>query len=150
MSRGCKCWRARRASPARWLRTIPNNNFANRKLIGLTDLIEFNFNTSKEAGEPNHAGNPGGRSLWWTWTAEADGMAVVTTSGSSIDTVLAVYTGEELTRLDATVTSNDDSGGTLQGKVTISRAARHNISDCSGWIQSARKAGSISACNKTR
>jgi hypothetical protein len=97
---------------------IPNNNFANRKLIGLTDLIEFNFNTSKEAGEPNHAGNPGGRSLWWTWTAEADGMAVVTTSGSSIDTVLAVYTGEELTSLTQ-LTSNDDSGGTLQGRVVF-------------------------------
>ena len=97
---------------------IPNNNFANRKLISLTNLIEFNFGTSKEAGEPNHAGNFGGRSLWWTWAAEADGMAVVTTSGSSIDTVLGVYVGTVVSNLTA-IASNDDSGGTLQSKVTF-------------------------------
>ena len=39
------------------------------------------------------AGREGGASVWWTWTAPASGRAVVTTRGSSFDTLLGVYTG---------------------------------------------------------
>ena len=28
-----------------------------------------NQNASKEVGEPNHAGDAGGKSVWWSWTA---------------------------------------------------------------------------------
>ena len=32
-----------------------------------------NSNATKQVGEPNHAGNAGGKSVWWRWTAPAAG-----------------------------------------------------------------------------
>ena len=48
---------------------------------------------TREVGEPAHAGNNGGKSIWWTWTAPGDGEAVITTLGTSFRNMLAVYTG---------------------------------------------------------
>ena len=75
-----------------------------------------NLGASKEIGEPNHAGNSGGASVWWTWTAPKGDEVTLNTQGSDFDTLLAVYTGESLNRLKA-VGSNDDTGGTLQSEV---------------------------------
>jgi len=68
-----------------------------------------NLNASKETGEPSHAGNAGGKSVWWHWTAPADGVATVHTHGSSFDTLLGVYTGSSVAGL-ASVAGNDDDG----------------------------------------
>ncbi len=62
-----------------------------------------------EAGEPAHAGVTASRSVWWTWTAPADGTLVLDTLGSSFDTVLAVYTGIAAGSL-VPQASNNDSG----------------------------------------
>ena len=75
-----------------------------------------NLGASKEIGEPNHAGNSGGASVWWTWAAPMSDEVTFNTQGSDFDTLLAVYTGESLNRLKA-VGSNDDTGGTLQSEV---------------------------------
>lgn len=50
---------------------------------------------TKEPGEPAHAGDDGGASVWFSWTpgAEAGGTVSIETTGSEIDTLLAVYTG---------------------------------------------------------
>ena len=42
---------------------------------------------SKEFGEPDHAGNAGGASLWWSWTAPATGTVTFDTQGSDFDTL---------------------------------------------------------------
>lgn len=65
---------------------------------------------SKEPGEPNHAGKPGGKSLWWNWTAPSSGQVRVSTAGSAFDTVLAVYQGSEVSAL-LLVAQNDNAGG---------------------------------------
>ncbi len=52
-----------------------------------------NAGASKQTGEPSHGGNPGGKSLWWTWTAPGSGTVTATTAGSDFRTALAVYTG---------------------------------------------------------
>lgn len=64
---------------------------------------------TKETGEPNHAGSAGGASLWWSWTAPADGTMTLSTEGSNFDTVLAVYTGTSLGTLSL-LAADDDSG----------------------------------------
>jgi hypothetical protein len=69
-----------------------------------------NVGMSKETGEPNHAGNPGGKSMWFRWTAPGSGPVTITTSGSGFDTVLAVYTGSTITGLTG-VASDHNSGG---------------------------------------
>ena len=70
----------------------------------------------KEAGEPNHAGNAGGGSLWYTWTPTRGGRVEIETcdEDTTFDTLLAVYTASgsvpPFTNL-APVASNDNSTG---------------------------------------
>jgi subtilisin family serine protease len=55
--------------------------------------VGWNLGATKEANEPDHAGNSGGRSVWWDWVAPVTGEVALSTEGSDFDTVLAVYTG---------------------------------------------------------
>ena len=82
----------------------------------------FNVGASAETGEPDHAGRPATRSLWWSWTAPASGMVTVTTSGSGIDTVLAVYTGTAFSSLTKVV-ANDDDGASRASRVVFKAVA---------------------------
>ena len=88
------------------------DDFADRvALSGASGQREAsNVNASKESGEPKHANDDGGASVWWTWTAPATGPVTFDTSGSDFDTLLAVYTGSSVSGLTE-VASNDDSGG---------------------------------------
>jgi len=89
----------------------PNDNFANRIVLSgaFSTTAGKNVFATKETGEPYHAGNRGGASVWWSWTAPATGPVTVTTDGSSFDTLLAVYTGSTVSSLSL-VASDDDSG----------------------------------------
>jgi hypothetical protein len=69
-----------------------------------------NTTATKELNEPDHAGNPGGHSLWYCWTAPTNRPVTFDTTGSGIDTVLAVYTGSDLATLTI-VTNKDDIAG---------------------------------------
>ena len=77
---------------------------------------------TKEAGEPAHAGNAGGHSAWWTWTAPTNGPVIADTLGSSFDTLLAVYTGDAVSNLTL-VASNDNRGDDLQSRLTFTGVA---------------------------
>jgi Ca2+-binding RTX toxin-like protein len=65
---------------------------------------------TKEPGEPDHAGNPGGHSIWYAWTAPETGTFVFYTANSAFDTLLAVYAGADVGALTE-VASNDDVVG---------------------------------------
>ncbi|MHB8519847.1 MAG: Ig-like domain-containing protein [Limisphaerales bacterium] len=97
-----------------------NDTFANRiQLSGATvSAGESNAEASVEPGEPPHAHEPGGRSVWWTWTAPGSGLVTLTTEGSNFDTLLAVYTGSTVSNLTE-VASDDDSGANLASRVTF-------------------------------
>lgn len=104
-----------------------NDIFANR--IALTGssvtAIGNNAAATKETGEPNHAGVVGGKSVWWTWTAPSAGTVTIDTTGSTFDTLLAVYTGTKVSALTAVTNgsnNNDPSGGTTS-KVTFAVTA---------------------------
>ena len=73
----------------------PNDNFANSTAISGSVITKTgtNVNATKESGEPNHAGNTGGKSVWWSWTAPGSGRVTITTAGSAFDTILGVYKG---------------------------------------------------------
>jgi hypothetical protein len=88
-----------------------NDDFASRSTLTGTNVTatSFNVNASKETGEPNHAGDIGGKSVWWTWTAPATRSMIVSTVGSGLDTLLAVYTGTTVSNL--TLVASDDEGG---------------------------------------
>ncbi len=100
----------------------------------------FNTNATKESGEPNHAGNTGGRSVWWKWTAPSGGTVTLTTQGSVFDTTLGVYTGPGVGAL-TTIASNDD---TTSGTVQYSTVSFHgdrwrHVFFCRGWLQCRRR-----------
>ncbi len=72
----------------------------------------------RETGEPDHAEEPEGASLWWQWTATADGPVTFDTTGSDFDTILAVYTGDSLAGLTP-VASNDDTADNYVSRVSF-------------------------------
>ena len=53
------------------------------------------------------AGDSGGHSAWWSWTAPANGTAIVSTLGSDFDTLLGIYTGSNIAALTL-IGDNDD------------------------------------------
>jgi hypothetical protein len=73
-------------------------------------ITENNLYATKEAGEANHAGNAGGHSLWFKWTAPNSQTVIIETVNSTINTLLAVYTGSSVSSLSL-VANNDDIGG---------------------------------------
>jgi Tol biopolymer transport system component len=75
-----------------------------------------NTDATKETGEPSHAGDAGGSSVWFAWTPSFSGMASVSTAGSSFDTLLAAYTGTSVSSLTL-LAANDD----LDGSASTSR-----------------------------
>lgn len=66
--------------------------------------------TTKEFGEPAHAGDPGGSSLWFRFAPRESGIVEIDTCASSFDTLLAAYTGNSVSALTP-VAANDDSAG---------------------------------------
>lgn len=86
-----------------------NDNFANRETLAgrWGHVRDSNVQATREGGEPNHVGNSGGKSVWWSWRALATGTVVFHTQGSNFDTLLAVYTGTRVNALTL-VQDNDD------------------------------------------
>ena len=73
---------------------------------------------TKEYNEPNHAGNVGGKSVWWKFVAPATGSLTVSTTNSTFDTILGIYSGTSVGLL-TNVASNDDSAFGSFSEVTI-------------------------------
>src|SRR5204862_80429 len=75
-----------------------NDNFVSARVRSGRSASDTgsNVGATKESGEPNHAGNTGGHSVWWTWTAPSSGQVAVDTIGSNFDTLLGIYTGSSV------------------------------------------------------
>jgi hypothetical protein len=89
----------------------PNDDFVNA--IALTNAAGTvtcsTVRATKEPGEPNHADNEGGHSVWYRFaTNVTPGTLTLTTQGSAFDTLLAVYTGDSVSNLTL-VAANDDA-----------------------------------------
>jgi hypothetical protein len=111
-------------SPVGALAAPPSNDdFANAEVLaGRFGWVDGDTTeATKEPGEPNHAGNPGGASVWYAWTAPHAGLATIDLCWAEFDTLLAVYTGDQLTDLQEVV-SNDDGCGS-QSQVTFATTA---------------------------
>jgi hypothetical protein len=85
------------------LRTRPaNDDFARRVRVdgNAARLSGANWRSSRESHEPHHAGRFGGRSVWYSWRAPADGRATLRPAVGDLRFVLAgVYTGEAVDTL---------------------------------------------------
>jgi sugar lactone lactonase YvrE len=102
----------------------PNDHFQDATTISGAVVSTFGstLGATKDPGEPEHAGNPGGHSVWWNWKATTNSLATVDTIGSSFNTLLAVYTGTVVSNL--VVVASDDDGGTNEtSRLTFSGVA---------------------------
>ncbi len=101
-----------------------NNDFADRITVSGSSVTTTggNAGADKESGEPNHA-QSGGASVWWSWTAPANGSVTVDTAGSNYDTLLGVYTGTAVNALTTIGTNDDASGLGLRSRVTFTASA---------------------------
>lgn len=99
--------------------TPANDNFASAFAVTLDNnnratVTGYTTNATKQPGEPNHAGNAGGRSVWWKWTAPAWGPVKLDTRGSYSDTTLGVYTGGAVDALTEIASDDDIDNGVVQ------------------------------------
>ena len=94
-----------------------NDNFADAKNIDISNgdffLLEENIEATKEPNEPNHAGNAGGKSLWYKFTPTATQVVRITTDNNLtyLDSTLAVYKGSSLADLSLVGYNDDCYGG---------------------------------------
>lgn len=88
---------------------VGNDLFVNRVLLTGPNVsaVGYNAGASYQSGEPAHTPNWLGKTLWWSWRAESGEEVTISTSGSSFDTVLAVYTGDTFNSFPR-VANNDD------------------------------------------
>jgi hypothetical protein len=100
-----------------------NDDFANAEVLVDRSgwLAADTSDATREPGEPNHAGNAGTASIWYAWTAPYSGRMTVSLCWSGFDTLLAVYTGDQLIDLQAVV--SDDDGCDDQSRVTFVTSA---------------------------
>ena len=108
------------------LSQIPSNdNFAFCEFTGGANgsVTGSTRSATKETGEPNHAGNSGGHSIWYCWTAPDSGSVTFDTIGSNFDTLLAVYTGDTVSGLTAKASNDDIASNNPQSRVTFSVVA---------------------------
>ena len=104
--------------------TLPGDDFADSVIVPPAHG-SFSADTlmaTKEPGEPDHAGNAGGHSMWWTWTPPSDSTVFVYTCGSTFDTLLGVYTGSAVDALTEVASNNDSDvcgAGSRQSAVTF-------------------------------
>jgi hypothetical protein len=112
---------------------IPSNDDFTNRIFFATNTVSatgaaINTFASKEPGEPNHGGNVGGKSVWWSWTAPSIGTLTLDTTGSSFTTLLGVYTGSSLGHLTQVASSNGNNlGGPAKVKVKVTPGTQYQI-----------------------
>lgn len=101
-----------------------NDEFASRAAItgANVSLRAHNYHASSETNEPSHAGLTPSGTIWWSWTAPSSGNAVVETTGSTFDTVLAVYTGTSVGALTP-IASNDNFSDGVTSRASFTTVA---------------------------
>lgn len=120
---------------SRWLESMPasaaappgnDRPAAATRLSGYSgSVVATNVGATVDSGERTPAGKPGGRSVWFSWTAPVSGPITFDTCGSDTDTLLGVYTGSptSVTSLVAVGESDDDAQLGQQSRVTINAIA---------------------------
>lgn len=76
------------------------NPFASGTTLECDDSTsQNNDGATKQAGEPNHAGEPGGASVWFTFSVENLTDVNLSVTSGDFDPVVAVYTGSAVNAL---------------------------------------------------
>ncbi|WP_193613021.1 carboxypeptidase regulatory-like domain-containing protein [Nocardioides lijunqiniae] len=97
-----------------------NDDFADAQVLDTLPATVTGDSTdaTREPNEPSHADAPGGASVWFSWTAAANGFVSVDPAGTGFDTVVGVYTGPAVGDLSSVAAADDGDAG-LQGAATF-------------------------------
>ena len=90
-----------------------NDDFSNRTVLTGKNLMVTgsNVGASQESGEPNPTGAAAGQSVWWSWTAPANGILQIY-AWASFYPLIEIYTGSTLSSL--TIITYDFGSTTFQ------------------------------------
>lgn len=85
----------------------PNDMFSNAITLTGASVNGNSYirSSTVESGEPNHAGNANGRSVWWNWTAPFNGRTTVDCSSSDFTAAVGVYKGSTVNSLTLVASS---------------------------------------------
>jgi subtilisin family serine protease len=97
----------------------PNDLLANAaELPGVSGSVSGdNSQAGVEPGEPLHAGNASGKSIWWNYRPTADGFLAVTATNATFSVVLAAYVGNDVGSLvpaASTASGSPPAGGAVR------------------------------------
>jgi hypothetical protein len=110
--------------------TALSDSFNTRPLFtnSSASIHGLTLGATSEAGEPNHAGLPGGKSLWFSWQSPFSGVVTFDTVGSAFDTLLGAYTGNNVFSL-IRVAGDDDTASNLCSRIrfNVSPGVIYNI-----------------------
>lgn len=90
-----------------------NDNFDDRTIITGTSIsfVGTTALATRETGEPIHAGNTGGKSVWYEWTPTVTANVTITSDGNGFRTLLAAYTGNAVDSLTLVASSAEPNFG---------------------------------------
>lgn len=128
---------------------IPSNdNFLNGKLItgGSGTIAASNVDASKEDGEPAHAGNAGGKSVWYLWHCSSGGTVEFAIQDATFPYALAIYIEKSLDSLTPIASALNSSVGFQLVPGQVYRIAVDGIDGASGdftlrWTQTLKPGG---------
>jgi len=88
-----------------------NDAFANATPLTGTNVVIHGDNrtATPESGEPQPAGDPGGHSVWYSWTAPTRSFATVTATSTNFTPLVEAFTGTNVAALTP-VGTNSTSG----------------------------------------
>jgi hypothetical protein len=101
------------------LATPANDNFS-AALVGGGDQVSASGNTfgaTKEGGEPDHDGNPGGASAWFAWTAPRSQSAFVQVCTGGWGALLGVYRGDSVADLRPVASTHTSAAASFCGEL---------------------------------
>jgi hypothetical protein len=102
--------------------SVVSDSFAGRIPLSGSLALGSNTGATGEPGEPDHAGvSKPLSSVWWTWTAPADGTATFDTFGSNFDTTLALYRGTTVAGLVQAAANDDELGFQSRVQLPVTR-----------------------------
>lgn len=105
-----------------------NDNLADAQVLSgiRVSVSGTNVEATKETSEPNHAGNAGGKSVWFKWTAPFSRNVMITTnrSATNLDTLLNLYEGATMSTLVTSYYNNNiDAATNLRSSVILNATA---------------------------
>ena len=99
----------------------PNDDFTMAEALSGDQIEEGadNFEASKQVGEPNHAGDPGGASVWFAWTAPRSQTVYAEACTDGWRALLGVYRGSSVNSLQPVAAARARSAGSSCARLSF-------------------------------